>query len=236
MPGWLTCIDESMVCWTGNGMPHVSFVPRKPEPLGCELKNTCDATTGCMLFLEIQVLCGTCVYSHLATVLRGSGFFFGLFFDPFTRDAFLYWCPFPPPPPPPLPPLSSPPPRSPLSPLPPLSPLSPWAACCMPSAFHRFSSATSCVLMCAPPPSAARHLCTAATLHRAAALSRAYQVRKQLRHHPLVLGQLHRWWDASLRGASEAEQSEGLLGKEEYVQLSLKMSKVRHGVAAQLQR
>lgn len=52
MPGWLTCIDEPMVCWTGNGMPHASHVLRKPEPLGCELKNTCDATTGCVLFLE----------------------------------------------------------------------------------------------------------------------------------------------------------------------------------------
>jgi hypothetical protein len=44
-----------MVGWTGNGMPHQSFTPRKPEPLGCEIKNTCDATTGCTLFLEIQV-------------------------------------------------------------------------------------------------------------------------------------------------------------------------------------
>ena len=55
MPGWLVRVDESMVGWTGNGTPHQSHVPRKPEPLGCEIKNTCDATTGCTLFLEIQV-------------------------------------------------------------------------------------------------------------------------------------------------------------------------------------
>jgi hypothetical protein len=53
MSGWLTCVDESVVCWTGNGMPHVSFVPRKPGPLGCELKNACDAAAGCVLFLEM---------------------------------------------------------------------------------------------------------------------------------------------------------------------------------------
>ena len=52
--GWLLCVGESMIAWTGNGCPHLSFVPRKPEPLGIEVKNLCDATSGVMLFLEIQ--------------------------------------------------------------------------------------------------------------------------------------------------------------------------------------
>ena len=43
-----------MIAWTGNGCPHLSYVPRKPEPLGIEIKNLCDATSGVMLFLEIQ--------------------------------------------------------------------------------------------------------------------------------------------------------------------------------------
>jgi hypothetical protein len=54
VPGWLLCVNEPMIAWTGNGCPHLSFVPRKPEPLGIEIKNLCDATSGPMLFLEIQ--------------------------------------------------------------------------------------------------------------------------------------------------------------------------------------
>ena len=53
-PSWLLCIDESMVAWTGQGCPHQPFVPRKPEPLGVELKDTCDGDTGVMLFIEVQ--------------------------------------------------------------------------------------------------------------------------------------------------------------------------------------
>jgi len=82
IPGWLICVDESMVCWTGNGMPHVSFVPRKPEPLGCELKNTCDATTGCMLFLEIQVLCGHACAATQPLPFGAVAFFLASFLTP----------------------------------------------------------------------------------------------------------------------------------------------------------
>mmetsp|Transcript_17760 Transcript_17760/g.41335 ORF Transcript_17760/g.41335 Transcript_17760/m.41335 type:complete len:194 (-) Transcript_17760:706-1287(-) len=39
--------------WRGGRLPHLSFVPRKPEPLGVELKMCCNATTGVMLFGEI---------------------------------------------------------------------------------------------------------------------------------------------------------------------------------------
>ena len=51
--------DESMIQWTGAsgppiGMPHLSFVPRKPVPLGCELKCVADGTSGVMMYLELQ--------------------------------------------------------------------------------------------------------------------------------------------------------------------------------------
>ena len=51
--------DESMSAWcpqttkTG-GLPNISFVERKPEPLGTEFKNVCCGITGIMLGLEIQ--------------------------------------------------------------------------------------------------------------------------------------------------------------------------------------
>ena len=35
-------------------MPHLSHVPRKPKPLGAEIKSLCDGVFGCMLFLELQ--------------------------------------------------------------------------------------------------------------------------------------------------------------------------------------
>jgi hypothetical protein len=35
-------------------LPHLSFVLRKPKPLGTEFKTVADADTGVMLFLEIQ--------------------------------------------------------------------------------------------------------------------------------------------------------------------------------------
>jgi Transposase IS4 len=52
-------VDESMCPWqprttkTGD-LPHLSFVERKPRPLGTEFKNSCDALTGILLHLEIQ--------------------------------------------------------------------------------------------------------------------------------------------------------------------------------------
>ena len=58
-PGWLLIVDESMSAWrgrVGSGahtlLPVLSFVPRKPEPLGLELKTTADALTSMMLFIE----------------------------------------------------------------------------------------------------------------------------------------------------------------------------------------
>lgn len=51
--------DETMcahkVRSTKSGLwPHITFVKRKPKPLGCELKSVCDGRHGVMLFLEIQ--------------------------------------------------------------------------------------------------------------------------------------------------------------------------------------
>jgi len=52
-------IDESMNAWRPRttklgGLPNISHIPRKPEPLGTEFKCTADPTTGCMIALEIQ--------------------------------------------------------------------------------------------------------------------------------------------------------------------------------------
>jgi hypothetical protein len=40
-PSWLVAVDEATWAWTGQGMPHLSSVPREPEPLGAEIKNLC---------------------------------------------------------------------------------------------------------------------------------------------------------------------------------------------------
>lgn len=37
-----------------GGLPHISFVKRKPRPLGTEFKNVACAETGVMLHLELQ--------------------------------------------------------------------------------------------------------------------------------------------------------------------------------------
>lgn len=52
-------IDESMSSWNPQtskygGLPNISFVKRKPKPLGTEFKDVCDGCHGVMLFLEIQ--------------------------------------------------------------------------------------------------------------------------------------------------------------------------------------
>ena len=52
-------LDESMSAWRPRttkegGLPHISYVIRKPEPLGTEFKTAADPATGIMLALEIQ--------------------------------------------------------------------------------------------------------------------------------------------------------------------------------------
>jgi hypothetical protein len=55
-----TCVtpDEMMLEWKGKagfgGLPHLSFIKRKPQPLGTELKSLCEGTMGMCLYIEIQ--------------------------------------------------------------------------------------------------------------------------------------------------------------------------------------
>jgi hypothetical protein len=51
--------DESMAALRPRttkrgGLPHLSFIMRKPEPFGTEFKNTCCGRTGVMMALEVQ--------------------------------------------------------------------------------------------------------------------------------------------------------------------------------------
>ena len=52
-------LDESMSSWrprttATGGLPNISFIMRKPEPLGTELKTVCCAKTGVMTYMEIM--------------------------------------------------------------------------------------------------------------------------------------------------------------------------------------
>ncbi len=47
--------EEERVSGPGNGgLPHLSFIKRKPQPLGTELKSVCEGTFGICMFMEIQ--------------------------------------------------------------------------------------------------------------------------------------------------------------------------------------
>ena len=50
--------DEMMLEWKGKagfgGLPHLSFIKRKPQPLGTELKSLCEGTMGMCLYIEVQ--------------------------------------------------------------------------------------------------------------------------------------------------------------------------------------
>ena len=41
--GWALTVDETMIAWQGKSGP--GGIHRKPDPLGCELKNACDSST-----------------------------------------------------------------------------------------------------------------------------------------------------------------------------------------------
>ena len=52
-------LDESMSAWCSRtskngGLPNISYIIRKPEPLGTEFKTVCCQLTGVMIWLEIQ--------------------------------------------------------------------------------------------------------------------------------------------------------------------------------------
>jgi hypothetical protein len=57
-PGSSLTPDEMMLEWKGKsgngGLPHLSFIKRKPQPLGTELKSVCEGTFGICVFIEIQ--------------------------------------------------------------------------------------------------------------------------------------------------------------------------------------
>jgi hypothetical protein len=60
-PGPDLTVDECMSQWTGHesvmkhaGVPHVTKIPRKPQPCGFELKSLCDSSSTIMLVLELQ--------------------------------------------------------------------------------------------------------------------------------------------------------------------------------------
>ena len=57
-PGTRLVADESMLPWHGNagsgGVPHLSFIKRKPHPLGVEVKTVCDCSTGVMMYCDLQ--------------------------------------------------------------------------------------------------------------------------------------------------------------------------------------
>ena len=66
VPSWVLVGDEAMSAWTGEegildgigsnsrSIPLLSFVPRKPEPLGAEIKVVADGTMPVFLGLEVQ--------------------------------------------------------------------------------------------------------------------------------------------------------------------------------------
>ena len=65
-PSWILVGDEFMSLWLGDvgivpgvgsnykPIPFLSFVPRKPDPLGAEGKCVADGETGCFLRVEMQ--------------------------------------------------------------------------------------------------------------------------------------------------------------------------------------
>jgi hypothetical protein len=58
-PGLVAVMDESMSSWKPRadklgGLPNISFIMRKPKPLGTEFKTAVDADTGMMTYMEIQ--------------------------------------------------------------------------------------------------------------------------------------------------------------------------------------
>jgi hypothetical protein len=54
IPGWITCLDESMSVWTSMWTcPGHMFVPRKPHPMGNEYHSICCGLTGIMFAIEL---------------------------------------------------------------------------------------------------------------------------------------------------------------------------------------
>ena len=52
-PGTFLTVDETMVFWTGLGSAHLTYIPRKPSPLGIMVKVTCCSDSGVLLHAEL---------------------------------------------------------------------------------------------------------------------------------------------------------------------------------------
>ena len=50
--GTFLTVDETMVFWTGLGPAHLTYLPRKPTPLGIMFKTLCDSKTGVLMHAE----------------------------------------------------------------------------------------------------------------------------------------------------------------------------------------
>ena len=46
-------VDETMVKWSGLGPVHLTYMPRKPVPLGIQFKVACCGETGVLLHAEV---------------------------------------------------------------------------------------------------------------------------------------------------------------------------------------
>lgn len=57
-PGVYLTVDETMVFWTGTGPVHLTYLPRKPDPLGVMFKVTCCSKTGILLHAELVLELG----------------------------------------------------------------------------------------------------------------------------------------------------------------------------------
>ena len=56
---WIKVFDELMSAWQlytskNSGLPNISYIIRKPEPLGTEFKTTCCPVIGIITRMEIQ--------------------------------------------------------------------------------------------------------------------------------------------------------------------------------------
>jgi len=52
-PGTHLVVDETMVMWTGLGAAHLTYIPRKPSPLGIMMKVACCADSGVLVHAEL---------------------------------------------------------------------------------------------------------------------------------------------------------------------------------------
>lgn len=51
--GRAVTIDETMIWWTGLSTAHLTYLPRKPTPLGFQMKTLCDSTSHILLNAEV---------------------------------------------------------------------------------------------------------------------------------------------------------------------------------------